>query len=37
VALRTALSEATTLTPRERALLAEWLDRIAHPSGKRPR
>jgi AcrR family transcriptional regulator len=29
VALRAALSDATALTTRERALLAEWLDRIA--------
>lgn len=30
VALRTSLSNATALTPRERALLTEWLDRITN-------
>jgi AcrR family transcriptional regulator len=30
VALRATLSEATALTPTERALLSDWLDRIAN-------
>jgi hypothetical protein len=30
VALRAGLSEATALTPAERALLCDWLDRITN-------
>ena len=34
VTLRAALPDLTTLTAAERALLGDWLDRIAEPSAR---